>query len=194
MVERAQFSPSVGGKNLDELVASRKSVQKVISSVGGPGAVSGSPRSPRPDPEPMLAESDAAKENRLSNAEKALEQQRELNSLTPSVRRAATADLSGQESIREVLGDFLEESLADATEPAGEGGPISGEISVPELPELNMPGSGGSGVDVAPIQTAESSPAPAVPEVRPPPQATGDSGSDGGDLSGPRGEVVDVVS
>ncbi len=110
-----------------------------------------------------------------------MEQQKELNSLTPGVRRAVANAPDTLELIRESVGDFIEESRPD---------PIGGGSGEAYVPEIHVAGSGD--IEVEPVQSAESAPAPEVPKTAPPPALEQDSGGD--DTDGPRGEVVDVVS
>ncbi len=176
MVDRVQFSPSVGKKNLNEPAASRKSEEAVISTVGGPGAVSGEQKAPKQE---LLVGPSTARESQRSPAEKAQDQQRELNSLTLAVRRAVKEHPNTQELIRESIGAFLEETQLAS--------------------EINVPGSGSAaplaelgGREIESVQAVEQAPAPEVPKTGSAPSVTRDLGGD--NLSGARGEVVDVVT
>lgn len=180
MVDRVQFSPSIGNKNLNELAASRKSEEAVISTVGGPGAVSGAQKAPDLEP---LDGSGAAHESSLSNVEKAVKQQQELNSLTLSVRRAVQERPDTQQLIRDSVGDFIEEFQPT---------PVEGASGESNAPEIDVPGLGSGGGEIESVQAAEQAPTPEVPKTGSAPSVTPESGGD--EVSGARGEVVDVVT
>lgn len=180
MVDRVQNSPSIGNKNQSEPSVSKYSKQSVISTAGGPGEISGVPEAPVA--EPVVAESNTARKNRRSPAEKAQDQQRILNSLTVAVKREVAKGTNTQELIRESVGDFLEENQPNPDVSTGDFG--RGESYDASAADVSMPSLNES--------EAASPPAPEVPKTEPPPAVKRDSG--GGDRDDVRGDVVDVVS
>ncbi len=178
-MDRVQFSPSVGNKNPSGLSVSKSPGKSPVSTTGESGAASGAPVAP--ESEAPLIESSAAHDNPNSPGQRAMEQQKELNSLTPAVRRAMANAPDTLELVRESIGDFISESKPE---------PIEGGSGEAYVPEIHVPGSGE--IEIEAIQSAESAPAPEVPKIAPPPAVEQDSGGD--ETDGARGEVVDVVS
>lgn len=166
-MDRVQFSPSVGNKNLSEPATPQRPEQAATA-----------PAAPAPEP----VESDVAQDGPRSPVEKAQEQQRKLNNLTLAVRKAVREAPNTQELVRESVGQFIDENGPDPAEKGSDEAYVT---------EIKIPGSGDT-LEIEPAQSPESAPAPEVPKVEVPPAVEQDSG--GGDTDGPRGEVVDIVS
>ncbi len=174
MVERVTNSPQVGGRNLDELVASRQSNQSLINSVSGPPASSVARSTPSPEP-PTVPErstpSPAEQTNELIS--RARQRRQQLEAASPNIRNAAqSTDTSAQ--VRQLVGDALDNFSTGGNLPA---------------PAVESSASQ-AGVAATPAATGQDT---ARPEISPPAEAPEATGG-GAEFQAGAGIEIDVPS